>query len=377
VELKLRRYIMDNLSSNGLGQLPLLRNGSSRSINAENPNGEKGRGGMAASHLGNSRKGSPCIRGLEPGSSTTLANITGSGIIQHIWITVTDRTEKDHFVLRDIILKMYWDDEKDPSVEVPLGDFFCNGFGRYCQINSQPIAVNPTRGMNCYFPMPFKKRARIVVENRHEVTVPAFFYQIDYCLTEDLPKDIAYFHANWRREKITQLQQDYTILDQVTGKGHFVGMYIALTTLERYWYGEGEVKMYIDGDDNYPTICGTGMEDYFGGAWSFAEQIDGETVERTYCTPYMGYPYYSKEDKSVHSDYYNNDTPPQRGFYRWHILDPILFDESIRVTIQQIGTCHKGNFERQDDLSSVAYWYQTEPHKRYDDMLTKEQRRPR
>lgn len=256
----------------GLAGLPLAKHGKSRAVNAENPYGEKGKGGMAESVLGPSRKGAPCIKGLIPGSVTTLAEIEGTGVIQHIWITVTDHTDKDYYVLRDLVLRMYWDEEQEPSVETPLGDFFCCGFGRGCIVNSLPVAVNPTRGMNCYFPMPFKKKAKITIENQHECEVPAFFYQVDYCLTEEMPEDITYFHAQWRRERMTEKQKDYVILDNVKGKGHYVGTYLALTALERYWWGEGEIKFYLDGDHDYPTICGTGTEDYFGGAWSFAGQ---------------------------------------------------------------------------------------------------------
>ena len=178
-----------------------------------------------------------------------------------------------------------------------------------------PIAVVPSRGLNCYFQMPFRKKARITLENQHANPIPAFFYQVDYCLyDEGLPEDIAYFHAQWRREKITQLKKDYVILDNVKGKGHYVGTYMALTTLERYWWGEGEVKFYIDGDEEYPTICGTGTEDYFGGSWSFAKQVDGKTVEQNYCTPYLGYPYYSSHDELIHNFYHNDDCMPMRGF---------------------------------------------------------------
>ena len=205
-----------------------------------------------------------------------------------------------------------------------------------------------------------------------------FFYQVDYGLYEEpFPSDIAYFHAQWRREKITQLQKDYVILDQVKGKGHYVGTYMALTTLERYWWGEGEIKFYIDGDEEYPTICGTGTEDYFGGSWSFAKQINGKTVEQNYCTPYMGYPYYSSHDEKIHNLYHNDDCMPMRGFYRWHIQDPICFEEDLKVTIQQIGVGYRGLFERQDDVASVAYWYQAEPHNPFGPMLKKEDRWPR
>ena len=164
------------------------------------PHGEKGKGGMAASELGPSRKGSPCLRDIAPGATVTLAEIEGPGVINHIWITVTNKTtEADCFVLRDLVLRMYWDDEETPSVESPLGDFFCCGFGRECIVNSMPIVVVPSRGMNSYFPMPFRKKARITLENQHANPIPAFFYQVDYCLYDELPDDIAYFHAQWRR----------------------------------------------------------------------------------------------------------------------------------------------------------------------------------
>ena len=361
-----------------LGTLAYAKHGRSRAINAENPTGEKGKGGMAASHLGASRKGSPCLHHIGSGETVTLAEIEGPGVINHIWVTVTDKTtEADCFVLRDLVLRMYWDDETEPSVESPLGDSFCCGFGRECIVNSVPMAVVPSRGMNCYFQMPFGRKARITLKNQHANPIPAFFYQVDYCLYDTLPEDIAYFHARWRRERMTRLQEDYVILDQVKGKGHYVGTYMALTTLERYWWGEGEIKFYLDGDEDYPTICGTGTEDYFGGSWSFAKQVDGRTVEQNYCTPYLGYPYYSAHDTAVHNLYHNDDCPPMRGFYRWHIQDPICFEEDLRVTIQQIGVGHRGLFERQDDVASVAYWYQAEPHNPFPALMKKEERWPR
>ena len=248
-----------------LSSLPLLVKGRSRSINQENYTGEKGKGGMASSDLGPGRKGSPCIRKVEPGSTITLGEIQGPGVIQHIWITVTDRTsERNRYVTRDLVLRMYWDGEETPSVESPLGDFFCCGFGESYLVNSLPIAVNPQRGFNCYFPMPFRKSAKITIENQNDEIVPGFFYQIDYCEYDELPENTAYFHAQWRRQRLTEKAKDYVILDNVHGSGKYVGTYLALTTLERYWYGEGEVKIYLDGDAEYPTICGTGTEDYFG-----------------------------------------------------------------------------------------------------------------
>ena len=361
-----------------MDQAARLQEGYSRSINWENRTGEKGKGGMAASVLGPSRKGSPCIPCVHAHETVMLAQIEGTGIIRHIWMTVTDKvSDRNRYVLRDLVLRMYWDGETEPSVEAPLGDFFCCGFGETYTVNSLPVVVNPTRGFNCYFSMPFRRSARITLENQCDEDIPAFFYQIDYCLKHSLPEDMGYFHAQWRRSRMTEKTKDYVILDQAKGKGQYIGTYIALTALERYWYGEGEVKFYLDGDREYPTICGTGMEDYFGGAWSFASQENGKTVENTFCTPFLGYPYYSCHDTRVHNDYHTDDHLPQRSFYRWHLPDPILFEKDLRVTIQQIGVSHGGLFERQDDLASVAYWYQTEPHRPFEALMERKERWPR
>ena len=258
-----------------------------------------------------------------------------------------------------------------------MGDFFCCGFGVSYPVNSLPIAVNPTRGFNSYFSMPFGKKAKITIENQCDEAVNAFFYQVDYCLLDELPAETGYFHAVWRRQRLTEKAKDYVILDGVKGRGQYVGTYMALTTLERYWYGEGEVKFYIDGDEEYPTICGTGTEDYFGGAWSFATQENGRTVENTFCTPFLGYPYYSHHDTFLHNDYHNDDQMPQRSFYRWHIQDPVIFEEDLKVTVQQIGVYHGGLFERQDDVATVAYWYQTEPHQPFGELMERKERWPR
>lgn len=361
-----------------LSGISVLQKGRSRSINWENREGKKGAGGMASSDLGPGRKGSPCIPKVKAGETVTLAKIDGCGVIQHIWVTVTDRvSDRNRYVLRDLVLRMYWDGEETPSVECPLGDFFCCGFGASYTVNSLPISVNPTRGFNCYFPMPFAAGARITLENQCDEDVNAFFYQVDYRLTDSLPEDSGRFHARWNRQRITEKGEDYCILEGVKGRGQYVGTYLALTTLERYWYGEGEVKIYLDGDRDYPTICGTGTEDYFGGAWSFATQDQGRTVENTFCTPFLGYPYYSHHDTLLHNDYHNDDHMPQRSFYRWHIMDPVVFEEEIRVTIQQIGVYYGGLFERQDDVASVAYWYQAEPHVPFSSLMERRDRWPR
>lgn len=356
----------------------LLSDGRSRAVNAENPTGEKGKGGMAGSCLGPSRKGAPCIKEIKPGETKVLADISGTGVIQHIWITVTDQiSPANRFVLRDLVLRMYWDGEEAPSVECPLGDFFCCGFGKTYYVNSALVTVLPRNGMNCYFSMPFGSHARITVENQNQETIPSFFYQIDYCLYDKLPENTGYFHAQWRRQPITEKGKDYVILDGVKGRGKYIGTFLALSTLERYWWGEGEVKFYLDGDEEYPTICGTGTEDYFGGAWSFSSGLGGKMEEQTYSALYLGYPFYSRDDTDIHNDYHNEECPPMRALYRFHLPDPIVFQEDIRVTLQQIGSCHAGIFERQDDVASVAYWYQTEPHQEFRLLPPAQERWPR
>jgi hypothetical protein len=334
---------------------------------------------MAAGALGKSRKGSPCIPQIKSGETVDLADIDGPGIIQHIWITVTNKTsDKNVFVLRDLIIRIYWDDESFPSVEAPLGDFFCCGFGQWYCVNSMLITVNPNRGMNSFFAMPFHRHAKITIENQNEDAIPSFFFQIDYCLYDEIPPEAAYFHAQWHRQPITEKRKDYVILDKVKGKGHYIGTFLALSTLERYWWGEGEFKFYLDGDKEYPTICGTGMEDYFGGAWSFSAYDEQHNMlETQYCTPFQGYPFYSIQDQTIKNPYHNNIVPAMRSFYRWHMPDPIRFESDIRVTVQQIGVSYRGLFERQDDISSVAYWYQTEPHVSFEPMLPRMERWPR
>ena len=367
-----------------LSNMPMIIQGKSHSISAENPDGKVGYGGQAASNLGPTRKGRPCIS-LKQGEKVEIANIDGPAVIQSIWMTVTDKTEKGYYVLRDLVLRMYWDDETEPSVEVPIGDFFCNGFGARCRVNSLPIVVNPTGGMNCYFPMPFRKNARISIENQHQGDVNGFFYQINYCLLESIPEEAGYFHAQWRRENITTEKQDYTILDNIKGRGHYVGTYLAWASLERFWWGEGEMKYYIDGDSQFPTICGTGVEDYFGGAWCFYESKDDIIEEQTYSTPFLGYPYFSEKNKTHLSfdgtgmEKFDNifDLMPKHGLYRWHIMDPIIFEEDLKVTIQQIGHNMKELFERTDDISSVAYWYQLEPHTVFPMLIDARKRWPR
>lgn len=327
-----------------LSGLPLLSTAETRSISAENPSGARGGGAREEAdprgpsrNLGRGWKVRPCIR-LEAGATTTLADIEGPGVIQHIWITTFPEA------YRDCVIRFYWDGEETPSVETPLGDFFCNGFGLRYSVNSLPVAVNPVGGFNCYWPMPFRQRARITIENQHAAPIKFFFYQITYSLTE-VPEQAAYFHAQYRQSTTTREYPEHVILDGVRGQGHYVGTFLAWKQHSNGWWGEGEVKFYLDGDTEYPTICGTGTEDYVGGAWCF----DGQT----YSTPFLGYPLYRKEPGEV----------PRHALYRWHILDPIRFREELRVTVQALGWWPDWTFQPlTDTIGSVAYWYQTEAH---------------
>ncbi len=342
-----------------LGNLPRLSDAKTRSISAENRTGEKGEGGKAelggefsepARDLGQGWKVSPCIR-IEPQERVTLAEIEGPGVIQHIWFTVAAN------FWRSLVLRFYWDDEDEPSIEVPLGDFFCSGWTEYCRVNSLPVVVNPNGGFNSYWEMPFHKNARITIENIGFERIRHFFYQITFALTE-IPPDCATLHARWRRENPLPKGEVYTILDDVKGQGHYVGTYMAWGVNQSGWWGEGEIKFYIDGDSEYPTICGTGTEDYFGGAWGF---VEGEGVTASYgvySTPYLGLPQVIQPDGLM-------DSQSRFGLYRWHVRDPIRFQSDLLVTIQDLGwrTAKQNRYlQRSDDIASVAFWYQAEPH---------------
>jgi len=340
-----------------LGSLSRLSDAETRSISAENFTGEKGGGGraiegtgaVAARELGQGWKVSPSID-IGPNQTVTLAEIAGPGAIQHIWLTVHPSW------WRRLVLRMYWDDEATPSVEVPLGDFFASGWGERCNISSLPVAVNPAGGFNSYWEMPFRQKARITVENLVPEACRGFYYQITYALTE-VPADCAYLHAQWRRSNPLPYQEVHTLLDGVRGQGHYVGTYLAWGVNNTGWWGEGEIKFYLDGDGEWPTICGTGTEDYFGGAWNF-EHPQGQYG--TYSTPYLGLPQVILPDGLYRSQ--------QRfGMYRWHVPDPIRFREDLRVTIQALGWRSAIDGQRrylplQDDIASTAFWYQAEPH---------------
>ncbi len=332
----------------GLGTLPLLGQGRTRSVSAENPTGEKGKGGMAipdpadlrppdgaraADDLGQGWKVRPFIR-INAGETAVLMDVPGPGIIQHIWIVEN--------INRGLVIRFFWDDEETPSVESPLPEFFAVGHGRVAPVNSLAVTVNPKNAMNCFWPMPFRRRARITLTNETNADVKLVAYQITYVETE-VPETAGTFHAQYRRST-TDEQNPYIILDGVQGQGRYVGTFMAWTQMEKGWFGEGEIKFYMDGDDAFPTICGTGTEDYFLASYGFPQ---------AFSTAYSGSVLPSDE----------NAEPPQFwSLYRWHIQDPVNFAQDLRVTIQALGWAPKYRVLMNDDIASVAYWYQAEPH---------------
>jgi hypothetical protein len=335
-----------------IGNLSRLSKAKTRSISAENFTGEKGKGAMATEgtgsyasrELGLGWKVSPSIN-VKGNSIVPLADIEGPGAIQHIWLTCHPS------VWRTLILRFYWDNEETPSVEVPVGDFFCNGWCERANLTSLPVCVNPAGGMNCYWEMPFKKHAKITIENLNNEEA-VVYYQVTYTLTE-IPEDAAYFHAQWRRNNPLPYKEVHTILDGIKGQGHYVGTYLAWGVNNNNWWGEGEIKFFMDGDGEYPTICGTGTEDYIGGAWNF-EFPQGQYG--VFSNPYSGLHQVIKPDGLYKAQ--------QRfGMYRWHIMDPIRFEEDLKVNIQALGWRSKGRYlPMQDDIASVGFWYQSEPH---------------
>lgn len=335
-----------------LGNLSLLSSAKTRSISPENFTGEKGKGGMAtegsgescARDLGVGWKISPSIK-IVAGEEREIADIEGPGAIQQIWLTPTG-----HW--RHTIIRIYWDDQEQPSVECPVGDFFACGWQAYAQVSSLAICVNPGSAFNCYWEMPFRKRCRVTMTNIGLADM-WLYYQINYTLTE-VPEDAAYFHAQFRRTNPLPYKEAYTILDGVKGHGHYVGTYMAWAVNNNNWWGEGEIKFFMDGDGEFPTICGTGTEDYFCGSYNFDVGKD-KGGYREFTTPYAGLPQVIRPD-----GLYSAQT--RFGLYRWHIMDPVRFEQDLRVTIQALGWRSGGRYlPLQDDIASVAFWYQTLP----------------
>jgi len=334
-----------------LGNLSRLSNARSRSISAENLDGAKGKGGTAtqgtgalhAKDLGTGWKVSPSVV-IQAGETFELASIEGPGAIQQVWMTPTGNW-------RFSILRIYWDDQDQPSVECPVGDFFCSAWGKYAQLSSLAVCVNPGSAFNCYWEMPFRKHCRMTVTNIADTPI-TLYYQVNYTLT-DVPGDAAYFHAQFRRVNPLPYKHVYTILDSVKCQGHYVGTYLAWGVHNNGWWGEGEIKFYMDGDDEFPTICGTGTEDYFCGSYNFEDQDKHQYQEFT--TPYAGLHQVIRPDGLYRSQM-------RFGMYRWHIMDPVRFQQDLQVTIQALGWREGGPYlPLQDDIASVAYWYQTLP----------------
>ena len=354
--------IAQNNTFNGLdmnlGNLSRLSNAETRSISPENFTGGKGKGATAvpklpntrnvnnaswaARDLGESWKVNPYII-INSGETVTIAEMEGPGAIQQIWMTPTG-------VWRWSIIRIYWDGEETPSVECPIADFFCMGWNEYAPLNSLPVCVNPGSAFNCYWQMPFRKSCKITMENVNPKDAMTLYYQINYTLT-DVPKDAGYFHAQFRRT-IYNESSDFTVLDGVKGQGQFVGVYMAWGLTNNGWWGEGEMKFFIDGDKKYPTICTTGTEDYFCGSYNFDR--NGRFTE--FCTPYAGLVQVIRPDGTYRSQ-------ERFGLYRWHIMDPIRFKKDFKATIQDLGWRFDGRYLQQhSDIAATSFWYQSEPH---------------
>lgn len=348
-----------NAIESNMSNIYRLSDAKTRSISPENFTGAKGQGGMATEgtgknasrDLGQGWKVSPSVV-IKAHTTFTVAEIDGPGSIQHIWMTPTGNW-------RNSILRFYWDDEKTPSVEAPVGDFFCMGWGQYAALQSLAVCVNPGSAFNCYWPMPFRKKCRITMENIDDRDM-VLYYQVDYTLTQ-VPSDAAYFHAQFRRVNPLPYKGVYTLVDGIKGKGQYVGTYLAWGVHNNGWWGEGEIKFYIDGDTKFPTINGTGTEDYFCGSYDFDTRKKNaagvEEVNYTeFCTPYSGLAQVIKGDGHY-------QVMQRFGLYRWHITDPIRFDKDLKVTIQALGWRSGGRYlPLQDDIASTVFWYQTEPH---------------
>ncbi|MGW4090600.1 glycoside hydrolase family 172 protein [Nocardia sp. NPDC004750] len=330
------------------GELWRLDGTRTRSISAENPTGAPGAGARAtdgtgahaARLLGAGWKISPSIA-LAHGETATLADVSGPGVFRHFWLT-TERS-----VLRGLTLRMTWDDAARPAIASPLGDFFCNGWGETALLSSEMVVVAPAGGLNSYWPMPFRHRARITLENHCGRAVPVY-YQATYT-EEDVPDEAGYLHTRWTRTTGLGNPAVHTVLDTVPGPGRYVGTYLAIRPGAPGWWGEGEVKFFLDGDTEHPTICGTGTEDYFGGAWNF--DLDG--TYRTYSTPYLGLHQVLPPEEIYRAD--------QRfGMYRWHVRDPICFDRELRVTVQALGWQDAETYLPLEDadVATTAWWYQ-------------------
>lgn len=343
----------------GLGNLSCLSGMVTRSICPEHFTGEKGKGGMYekgtgaqfAIDLGVGWKISPSVD-IQPGETFTMADIKEEGAIQNIWLTGQNLD-------RNSILRFYWDDQEHPSVECPAPDFFAFGWnseeggpgGGFPLLSSIPVTVGSCRAFSCFWEMPFRKRCRITMENVG-VNMTTLYYQINYAVGK-VPEEAAYFHAQWRRTNPVPYKDVHVVLDGVEGRGQYVGMALfAGLNGANDWWGEGEVKFYLDGDKEFPTICGTGLEDYFLGAYDWL--VKEKYVP--YSFPFAGM-YQVIDPKGGLS------SQQRFAMYRFHVMDPIRFGKDLRITVQDLGWRYnpKRYLSRRDDFATVAYWYQTLP----------------
>lgn len=336
----------------------------------ENKDGKRGGGGKE--RFG--RKGAPAT-GLKKGESLVLADIEGSGTIRRIWLTLFDHSSTS--ALRGMVVEMYWDGAKTPAVRAPLGDFFCHSLGRTVPFENACFSSPEGRSFNCIIPMPFRTAARIVIVNQSDKD-NGVYYEVDATLGDKHDDNMMYFHSSWRRENYTKIRQDMTILPKVTGRGRFLGCNLGVRLhpdMTNFWWGEGEVKVYLDGDTDYPTLVGTGTEDYIGTGYG----------QGLFTHKYQG-------------NQYVNEAKSAFGFYRFHIPDPVYFQREARVTIQVMGgpgytamieamdkapdlkfmkagdgtqfytreelekEKHRSDvMERVDDHTATAYWYMDNP----------------
>jgi len=303
---------------------------TSRSISFENPTGAPGEGGKAASHLGPGRKGAPSRR-IDPGETVDLCDIEGPGTIRHIWLT----TAREPAAQRALVVRAYWEGQEHPSIECPVGDLFGFAHGKIMPYDSAVHSVGSTGGRNIWLPMPFVKRARFTFTNEWEKAVP-LYYQIDYTIGDRHGDGVGRLHVLFRRENPTTEKHDFELLPERNNQGRFIGSVIGVRNLHPdQWWGEGEVKVYMDGDTDYPTICGTGSEDYVGLAWGIQQ------------TPF----------------FYNGCSLNEKNFismYRWHLPDPIAWQKQARITIQQIAW-KNGLAETVDDWCCASFWYEPTP----------------
>jgi hypothetical protein len=329
-----------------------------RQVSAENPTGEKAGAcrwdpdpsnpdlahSSPARHLGRGWKVRPFIR-LPAGATAVLADLKGPGCISQLFLT-SDLPE-----YRALVLRIRWDDEPGPSVEVPLGDFFAMGHDPAPHlVSSLPVTVGPRRACSCYWQMPFRSRALVTLENQHSHDANVVAWRVLYHLHE-VPADAGTFHAQWRRSLTPASRPEHVIVDGLRGAGLYVGTALAWSAHSEGWWGEGEVKFFLDGDGEFPTLADNGTEDYFGGAWGFAGP---QGREQEFSAPFVGLPL-ARIDAP--------QGPRRFSLYRWHLLDGIGFSSDLKATVQALGWGPDGTYRPlQDDIASVAFWYQREPH---------------